>query len=610
MGFSALLWVLVRVIPKPSRASYPCMRASMPLAAGFVVWLTGMFGSSFLVARGKTLLRERRRAAAVICIVLGLAAGAAYFLAQPANRALAEPQAPNDPMGVAKGVHPGRVVWIHDASATDWIGPGYGHWWEPAHTDYAVVDEMVSLALRRLSGQYIESVSWDALFRHFNATHGRGNVGYTPGENIMIKVNYVGCHANTGGVDPVSYNLTSLEDYPNASPQVILAVLRQLVDVVGVAEENITVGDPQARFPNEFYDVFHGEFPGIHYIDRYGGAAGHPRTAVQYSTVPFYWSCRPAGKTQDYVPQCYADATYLINIGNLKAHRGAGMTLCAKNHYGSLIRIPTESGYYDMHTSLPYITSASGSYRAVVDLMGHTHIGGKTMLLVVDGLYEGTHGGYNIPHKWDCAPFNGDWTSSVFASQDPVAIESMCLDLMQLDTDPNGYPRMAGADDYLHEAALAGNPPSGTFYDPDHSTGTVRLQSLGVHEHWNNSTARQYSRNLGTGDGIELVVIDPVTGLEPEAPGRALASCVFPNPFNPLARIRFELPRSSHVEVDVFSASGEHVERLLSGTLPEGPHEVVWRGTNGAGRRVASGVYLYRILAGRNRATGRMVLLK
>ena len=64
-------------------------------------------------------------------------------------------------------------------------------------------------------------------------------------------------------------------------------------------------------------------------------------------------------------------------------------------------------------------------------------------------------------------------------------------------------------DDYLHEAALANNPPSGTFYDPDHSGNIKRLPSLGVHEHWNNTKDKKYSRNLGTGEGIELVAITP-----------------------------------------------------------------------------------------------------
>jgi hypothetical protein len=64
---------------------------------------------------------------------------------------------------------------------------------------------------------------------------------------------------------------------------------------------------------------------------------------------------------------------------------------------------------------------------------------------------------------------------------------------------------MSGADDYLHEAALADDPPSGTFYDPDHAANTTRLASLGVHEHWNDPQEKQYSRNLGKGQGIELV---------------------------------------------------------------------------------------------------------
>jgi hypothetical protein len=38
-GAAALLWFLVRVIPKPSRASYPCQRAAFPVATGFVLWL-------------------------------------------------------------------------------------------------------------------------------------------------------------------------------------------------------------------------------------------------------------------------------------------------------------------------------------------------------------------------------------------------------------------------------------------------------------------------------------------------------------------------------------------------------------------------------------------
>jgi hypothetical protein len=208
---------------------------------------------------------------------------------------------------------------------------------------------------------------------------------------------------------------------------------------------------------------------------------------------------------QDYVPVHYAEANYLINMANMKAHTGAGVTLCAKNHFGSLIRRPPDKGYYDMHTSLPMMVHRTGQYRDLVDLMGHAGIGGKTLLCLVDGLYPGVHPTEHAPRKFSTAPFNGHWASSLLASQDPVAIDSVALDFLRAEW--NDYPHMSGADDYLHEAALADRPPSGTFYDPDHTSGTTRLESLGVHEHWNNPKDKKYSRNLGKTQGIELVPV-------------------------------------------------------------------------------------------------------
>jgi hypothetical protein len=91
------------------------------------------------------------------------------------------------------------------------------------------------------------------------------------------------------------------------------------------------------------------------------------------------------------------------------------------------------------------------------------------------------------------------------ASQDPVAIDSVGFDFLWAEYPD--YPCRQGVDDYLHEAALAANPPSGTFYDHNHPTPVRRLASLGVHEHCNNPLEKKYSRNLGTGDGIELVAV-------------------------------------------------------------------------------------------------------
>jgi hypothetical protein len=293
-------------------------------------------------------------------------------------------------------------------------------------------------------------------------------------------------------------------DYMNTSPQVIRALLRQLVLVLGANQQDITVGDPTALFPNQYYNYLHGEFPNVRYLDRRGL---HGRVAAQYSSVPFYFSSKPTGWNQDYVPRSYADAAYFINLANLKSHSGGGVTLCGKNHYGSLIRFPIGGGYYSLHSSLADLVRQMGNYRALVDLMGHAHLGGKTLLYLIDGLYSGVHPDDSTPNRWDIAPFGGDWTSSLFASQDGVAIDCVGFDFLQLEGDPRAYPQKAAVEDYLIEAAQADNPPSGTFYDPDHDGDVSRLSSLGVHEHWNNAVDKQYTRNLGTGTGIELISI-------------------------------------------------------------------------------------------------------
>ena len=405
------------------------------------------------------------------------------------------------PMGEGKGIHPGRVVWVHDPAVSDWKGPGYGHWWADGHTSQTEVNQMMARAIRELTGEETDARAWDKLFRHLNQSRGKGAVGYQAGEKVAIKVNWVGMIWREGHVNEQTYGFKDRQDYMNTSPQMILAVIRQLVEVVGVKEADITVGDTLAFLVNEFYDILHAPFPKVAYVD-YGGKEG--RTKARESTVPFYWSCRPSGCRQDYLPTFIADADYLVNLANLKAHTGAGVTLCAKNHYGSLVRWPVQGGYYDMHPSA--FATKEKIYRAPVDLMGHAHFGGKTLLYLLDGLYSGKHPLDPAPRRWNSAPFNGNWTSSLLASQDPVAIDSVGFDFIW--TEWTDFPRKNGADDYLREAALANDPPSGTFYDPDHAEAVKQLPSLGVHEHWNNASEKKYSRNLGKDKGIELVAVE------------------------------------------------------------------------------------------------------
>ena len=403
------------------------------------------------------------------------------------------------PIGEAKGIHPGRVLWAHDPGVIDWKGPGDGHWWEGNRVKQERVDAMLAGAVRELTGEATVAGAWSRLFRHSNRSRGKGDAGYRTGEKIVIKPNWVGMIYLEGHVNLDTCTFIRRHDYMNTAPQMILAVLRQLASV-GVRPADITVCDTLACLVHEYYDILHGAFPDVHYED-YAGKFG--RIKAKPSGTPLYWSSRPQSKAQDYLPACFVEAEYLINFANFKAHTGGGVTLCAKNHYGSLVRWPVQKGYYDIHPNC--FATKTGIYRPVVDLMGHAHFGGKTVLYLIDGLFSGVHPRDAVPQRMQLPPFNGQWPSSLFASQDPVAIDSVGFDFLWNEwTD---FTRKGGVDDYLHEAALAPEPLSGTFYDPNHATATKRLPSLGVHEHWNNPQEKKYSRNLGRDNGIELVKV-------------------------------------------------------------------------------------------------------
>ena len=594
LGLVSLAWFLVRVLPKPRRAAYPCQRVAAPLAGSFLAWLGAIFLTTAVWKKGKALLRRFRYGAAAACFVLAAALALFVVIRLPTQPARADAPEIGSPFGKGKGIHPGRVVWVHAPEATPWDGVTSGgqYWWQEGHTDGVVVEKMFSQGIKSLTGQSTTAAAWDALFRHFNETSGRGYTGYTAGEKIAVKLNLVSCidtDTNT------HIKATAALNRIDPAPQMVCALLRHLVATVGVAQADITLGDPTSVVPDYYWNMVHTEFPNVHWIENPGGAG---RERAEFSSVPVYWSTNAAdGKSVDYLPVPFADADYIINFALLKWHT-CGITLCGKNLYGSLIRTPDgnlrgiPAGYYDMHLSLPNAgwSPGTGHYRAIVDLMGHPQLGGKTILYLIDGLFSGV--GWNAqPHKWHSPPFgdgvSSNWPSSLFMSQDPVAIDSVAHDFLlaewpamvkngqnsgKIETPWPTETLQGGEEDYLHEAALADNPPSGTFYDSDRN-GT-RMASLGVHEHWNNSTNKQYSRNLGMNEGIELVAHTATSTITPEPqPNMRIQAFAATNAFQQLS-FRSLTPGVSYAVQDCTSLLNNGWTNI--GTFTADSHEMLW----------------------------------
>jgi len=610
-GFFSLLWFLIRVIPKPTRAAYPCQRVAFPVASTFVLWIIGIFSSVTLFKSVKKRMTHWKPlwffgSAVVIFIIWSFT-----VLQSPSMPLIASDEPfnpidnPNSPVGIAKGINPGRVVWAHDPDATGWNGSGY--WWKDSHNNQTVIDQMMSQSIRALTGASTDAQAWDALFRHFNSTHGRGDVGYQPGEDIAIKLNL------NAGKDH-SHNGNR---YYN-SPHVVLALTRQLVNKAGVNENDITYFDATRYVPSTIFDKCKDKFPSVKFKD-WEGRDGR-RRVLRDESAQIHWSeelvLEPGGGNPAYLPRCVTSAVYLINMGSLKGHNLAGVTLTAKNMFGSIMSYPSENNpqssapknaglhpYVCVHSDFhfgghwDFDKRAMGTYNALVDLMGHKDLGGKTMLFMIDGLYSAPNQSTDLKtkHKWESAPFNGDWPSSLFISQDIVALESVCLDFMR--NEPTQDWVRGNVDNYLHEAAQAGSPPSGKVYDPE-GDGTP-LQSLGAHEHWNNAKDRQYTRNLGTGDGIELVKADEFTDVKSGRVEKTLNNFStltnYPNPFNSSTRIRFSLLKAGKATLSVYNAAGQKVTELVNDMISKGQHEYAWNAQNASGRSVPSGVYFVRL---------------
>jgi hypothetical protein len=84
----------------------------------------------------------------------------------------------------------------------------------------------------------------------------------------------------------------------------------------------------------------------------------------------------------------------------------------------------------------------------------------------------------------------------------------------------------------------------------------------------------------------------------------------YPNPFNPLTTISYDLPEDGFVNVSIYNVMGIHVKDLVNSQQNAGFKSIQWDATNNRGQPVSAGVYLYQIQAGDFVQTKKMVLIK
>jgi len=112
---------------------------------------------------------------------------------------------------------------------------------------------------------------------------------------------------------------------------------------------------------------------------------------------------------------------------------------------------------------------------------------------------------------------------------------------------------------------------------------------------------------------VLLASVPNAIGVTPngtEIPERFEMSQNYPNPFNPTTKIDFAVPRNSHVSIKIYDITGREIKSLVNQKMTPGRYSVDWTGVDNNGQRIASGVYLYRFVAGGNVIVKKMVMIK
>ena len=122
----------------------------------------------------------------------------------------------------------------------------------------------------------------------------------------------------------------------DATPELVLSLLKQLIEEAGVAQSDIYVGDPFRTFHDLYWNKCHSVYPDVVYCHgRIESATeGRHQTVPSKDAVMFFSD----KKLQYKIPQEYIDSEYLINMPCLKTHNEGAITLGA-NHQGSILAI-------------------------------------------------------------------------------------------------------------------------------------------------------------------------------------------------------------------------------------------------------------------------------
>ncbi|MFQ5652659.1 MAG: AGE family epimerase/isomerase [bacterium] len=156
-----------------------------------------------------------------------------------------------------------------------------------------------------------------------------------------------------------------------------------------------------------------------------------------------------------------------------------------------------------------------------------------------------------------------------------------------------------GATSYRVQVATAANFADSILVDAENTSAAFGLENLeySVTYYWRVRALNEFGESEWSEVWHFTISDDPtsVDQITAGIPRRFGLSQNYPNPFNPKTSIEYQLPKQTQVKLTIYNLVGQRVITLADQNHPAGYYTVQWDGTDHAGRRVASGVYLYRL---------------
>jgi len=352
-----------------------------------------------------------------------------------------------------------RVVHVHHGRAARWpLTTGMYR----DFLDQAAIDRMLDEAVATLKGTGLDE-AWRRVFP-LEAPETR---------TLAIKVNL--------------NNATNLEDgagnYIDAVPEPCISVIKGFVRAGGLSA-NCTIYDLTNTAPTRclatwFKDRVKAVFPDVCFrasggSEGLGADAPDPTTYVTWS--PAYLSRPPDTRIAALV----LSSDYLVNIPIVKKHGQANVTLGYKNHLGTIDRADKLHNW--LFADVPEAS-------VLADIMGSPVVPGdpgvrsiaqKTVLTVGDMLYGQPCKNFDVvPRPW--AIFRSEWPCNLIVSDDPVAADSVMIDILEAEPAADGGcgSSRSWARRYLQYAEQKGQGvhdhvalPVGQHFDPARMTYT------------------------------------------------------------------------------------------------------------------------------------------